>query len=104
MSEYTKGPWDISETGPKWSINVGNGGDSNKHIAMVSCYQLFTNDHTENLANARLIAAAPELLEALEMVQSSYCLQINSQQETLEMKKARTMVGQAILKAKGGQE
>ena len=68
MSKHTPGPWYISETGPKWSINVGNGGDSNKHIAMVSCYQEFTNDHTENLANARLIAAAPELYELLEEI------------------------------------
>ena len=51
---------------------------------------------------AKMIAAAPELLEALELVQGSYCLQINSQQETPDMKKARTMVGQAILKARGG--
>ena len=65
MSKHTPGPWFISETGPKWSINVGNGGASNRHIAMVSCYQEFTNDHTENLANARLIAAAPELEDTL---------------------------------------
>lgn len=66
MSKHTPGPWSISETGPKYSINAGNGGASNKHIAMVSCYQQFTNDHAENLANARIIAAAPELLEVCE--------------------------------------
>ena len=65
MSKHTPGPWFISETGPKWSINVGNGGASNRHIAMVSCYQEFISDHTENLANARLIAAAPELYRLL---------------------------------------
>lgn len=70
-------------------------------VAMLSHSINCADQITAAKANARLIAAAPELLEALELVQGSYCLQINSQQETPEMKKARTVVGQAILKAKG---
>lgn len=35
MPHYTAGPL-ISETGPKYSINAGNGGASTRHIAMVS--------------------------------------------------------------------
>lgn len=65
MSNYTAGPWLISETGPKYSINAGNGGASTRHIAMVSCFQQYEGDSRENIANAYLIAAAPELLEAL---------------------------------------
>lgn len=95
MSEYTPGPWGIEKVR---SDHARIWGPENTFVA--ETYRphgkLFSS-----WANAQLIAAAPELLEALELVQSSYCLQINSQQETPEMKKARTMVGQAILKAKG---
>ena len=66
MSKYTAGPWLISETGPKYSINVGNGVASTRHVAMVSCFQQYEGDSKENIANAYLIAAAPELLEALQ--------------------------------------
>ena len=99
MSEYTKGPWRVGKTGPNGCHTIGT--PEGLMVAMISHSVNYADQVTTAEANARLIAAAPELLEALEMVQSSYCLQINSQQETLEMKKARTMVGQAILKAKG---
>lgn len=100
MSEYTKGPWSISETGPKWSINVGSGGDSNRHIAMVSCYQRFTNDHTENLANARLIAAAPELLEALQTLVDD-CIHASGSMDYNYGKFDLKAAEAAILKARG---
>ena len=101
MSEYTKGPWHISETGPKWSINVGNGGDSNRHIAMVSSYQEFTSDHTENLANARLIAAAPELLEALVSLVQEY---VKLKPAVVFNRGAIEQARAAILKAIGDQQ
>lgn len=37
-----------------------------------------------------------EMLEALALVQSSYCLQLCSNEETPEMKTARTMVGKVL--------
>ena len=108
MSEYTKGPWEY-----RTAMNyIGYAIFPLGTLPSLAACERYTENMTitcfnfpgSTEANARLIAAAPELLEALEMVQSSYCLQINSQQETLEMKKARTMVGQAILKAKGDQQ
>lgn len=99
MSEYTKGPWRVGKPGPNGCHTVGTPGGL--MVAMLSHSINCADQITAAKANARLIAAAPELLEALELVQGSYCLQINSQQETPEMKKARTVVGQAILKAKG---
>lgn len=99
MSEYTKGPWRVGKPGPNGCHTVGTPGGL--MVAMLSHSINCADQITAAKANARLIAAAPELLEALELVQSSYCLQINSQQETPEMKKARTVVGQVILKAKG---
>jgi len=56
----------------------------------------------EDLANAQLIAAAPELLEACEaFIDSS--LYINGKQENTipGLKRARTLAGRAIAKAEG---
>lgn len=66
MGKHTPAPWDISDTGPKYSINAGTGGAARKHIAMVSCFKGHEGEQEENEANARLIAAAPEMLEALK--------------------------------------
>lgn len=68
MTKHTPGPWYISETGPRYSINAGTGGDSTRHIAMVSSYEKFEEDKEENIANSKLMAAAPDLLEALETI------------------------------------
>ena len=61
MSKHTPGPWHI-DWHQRYGINVPH-----KHIAMVSCFQSKEGDWEENEANAHLIAAAPELLEALRM-------------------------------------
>lgn len=63
--KHTPGPWFIDET---WQTAVQS---KDKHIAMVN----FHKDDTarsvfglEHMANAKLIAAAPELLEALQSI------------------------------------
>ncbi len=62
--KYTPAPWIINNEF-KTSINNGN-----KHIAMVNYYKCGNPEidvyGEEHEANARLIAAAPELLEAAE--------------------------------------
>lgn len=65
MNKHTPGPW-ITENRYKTSINAGK-----KHIAMVNQYKsgdiesdIWGDEHE---ANARLIAAAPDLLEAQTM-------------------------------------
>jgi hypothetical protein len=45
--------------------------------------------------------AAPDMLEALEVVMDTYCLEVNAEHETEGMKKARTLTGLAIRKANG---
>jgi hypothetical protein len=57
MTEHTPGPWHYATTGP-WLLGVFVGDD---FIAGVAA-----SDNHE--ANARLIAAAPALLEALEVL------------------------------------
>lgn len=68
MSKHTPGPWEI-DSGMRTAINKGG-----KHVAMVSFYKDGTPnsvDEIEHEANARLIAAAPEMLEALKAVRAA---------------------------------
>ena len=61
---HTPGPWKIN---PRASMVVES--ESGRTIASCGAYTSNTeNTEPENQANARLIAAAPELLEALEAV------------------------------------
>jgi hypothetical protein len=75
MSKHTKAPWQVGNKGH--NANIVYSGDSG--IADVyGIYQhtsleeiLLDKKCAEGLANARLIAAAPELLEALENAQAT---------------------------------
>lgn len=60
---YTKGPWEV-EAEAGFGVFVH---DPEGTVAEVMCDQKHTDDYTA-LANARLIAAAPELLEALRLI------------------------------------
>ena len=65
-NEHTPGPWDYDPTGDDKRICVGIGlvdGPNGYDVAEVYSDDC---DPDEALANARLIAAAPDLLEALE--------------------------------------
>ena len=85
QEQYTQGPWDNSA--PHEQTIKSNG----KDIAIVSC----SNKNWK--ANARLIAAAPELLEALsELVAMNNC-----NYDRAIMQKAFEKAQSAINKAKG---
>ena len=62
MSKHTAGPWRIQESfvnnGQRWSILFR---DDSKWLASV-----LHNNNDESMANAKLMAAAPDLLLALE--------------------------------------
>ena len=65
-TKHTPGPWLLHFIG----VELGNGfidveSESGRRIY---CREVYASDVEEKLANARLIAAAPELLEALKMV------------------------------------
>ena len=67
-SKFTPGPWVISDE-LRTSINTAPTEDgSYKHIAMVNwCkYREYSIEGEEHDANAHLIAAAPEMYEAVE--------------------------------------
>ncbi len=61
QSNHTPGPWDF-EAEPGYGVYVGN---DDGNVAEVLCDQVRITDPIA-IANARLIAAAPDLLEALE--------------------------------------
>ena len=62
MSKHTPGPWEVSEDDPCEIQREGNG----DFVAMVlPAPELGWDMNAEREANARLIAAAPDLLAAL---------------------------------------
>jgi hypothetical protein len=73
MSKHTPGPWTVGARGKYGTHNANiifsNGGEGS--VATVYGLPMHTNleevdpKYAEGMANARLIAAAPELLEAL---------------------------------------
>ncbi len=58
MPSHTPGPWNTNQAAIEQSIPMG------RYIA--TAYSNGANDYEEDLANARLIAQAPELLAQLE--------------------------------------
>ena len=86
MSKHTPGPWRVVQDPTNLSLQVYG-----QTLALFECWR--RSDEQTELANARLIAAAPDLLEALEFV-------IRGVPDTWEgVQKARA----AIAKATGGE-
>jgi len=73
MSKHTPGPWAVvySKQGYPYQIDAPNGSDGPGGIKNITRWAAISfPSSTEGLANARLIAAAPDLLEALQLAQS----------------------------------
>lgn len=85
---HTPGPWDMMTAGGKQYV-VGNKG--NHGVA-----QIHGVDETKIQANARLIAAAPELLAALEDLLAWANLSYSQNQQTIQV---RDQARAAITKA-----
>lgn len=62
--KFTPGKWVITDNDPTDNLTIAALGYDLKPVADV----IFIGDRGETRANARLIAAAPELLEALKIV------------------------------------
>jgi hypothetical protein len=92
---HTATPWHVDSSRVKYAINSGD-----KHIAIVSCYVEQAGDESENEANARLIAAAPDLLEALKTIEiAASFAAIPDQGERAAMDAALNVVRAALAKA-----
>ena len=86
---YTKGPWAVDfEQG--WTIGIRDG------IRVASISDRNSNDTKTNQANADLIAAAPEMLEALEL-----CLKRLPISQGSECSEVYIKTLEAITKARG---
>ena len=96
MSAHTPGPWFIADTNDQlWARQVDS-----KSGAVCFCGS-FQRD--EACANARLIAAAPELLEALKELLSALDHQMSDPDRLFRSKTAsRAVIAKAKAKAKGG--
>jgi hypothetical protein len=66
MSKHTPGPWFTDHNDPTRVCKQFRSGRVVNETIAKTAYAWMTN--AERLANARLIAAAPELLEALEVL------------------------------------
>lgn len=71
MSKHTPGPWEVAG-----EFRVRSKADPDRGICSTGSYFDGRRDteeqHRENMSNARLIAAAPDMLEALEEVYQAY--------------------------------
>jgi len=72
VSKYTKGPWEFGNTTNDKKLILG--GTSRDYVCSVQIWQtprrMGLIDEPEREANAQLISAAPELLEACKIVRA----------------------------------
>lgn len=98
MSKHTPGPWSLNKRfkSPVVALDLKDGGAL---LPIVDAVHGF--DNAQAKANARLIAAAPELLEALQELRANIGAASLSQNE--KGKQVRALADAAIAKATGEQ-
>lgn len=70
-SKHTPGPWCISRTSGM-EIFISHDHDQPNRVAgYFAEVRRFTSDHSQVEANAKLIASAPDLLDALRLIASA---------------------------------
>lgn len=103
-NKHTPGPWAMPDSGQGRISKVGANGGWDGLIATADCGD-FARSRSEGLANALLIAAAPELLEALQrfvkVMDESYDYPDTSG-ELQRLREAANEARAAIAKATGG--
>ena len=103
-TQHTPGPWEIDPFGKihsKGSPAEISGVKCFPLVATVACY---TTMRPEEVANARLIAAAPELLEALVRIVSEAGTDAGLDDEPGTINTIARNARAAIAKAKGANE
>lgn len=71
VTKHTPGPWK-HDNNTVYSLHLRNGKPSNRFYASIYVDFAYGVSAKEGEANARLMAAAPELLEALQMLLRSH--------------------------------
>ena len=95
MSSHTPGPWAVANVG--WVASLATDQTICGMYAVKSGF-----DHTETDANARLIAAAPDLLEALGQTLNAMIHLELSDSSKIEWEASKAAAYAAIAKATGG--
>lgn len=95
MTTHTPGPWKVhSQYG-----EIGNITNSDGSIVVAQAQQVEPRSHEVRLANTHLIAAAPELLQALEALLDMDI----SYQRGPKVQEAESAARLAVAKARGAQ-
>lgn len=99
MAEFTPGPW-IQGQKDSFKRHLSVFAHSEKigrASRLIDCAPGFSHDFTEEekTANARLVAAAPDLLQALEMLVKSYELFVHDAHEEIEVINAHNIIKKA---------
>jgi hypothetical protein len=103
VSDHTPGPWIVEEHRATWTSYIVRGGPKQNKIAQ--CFNWQDNGFdVSSEENARLIAAAPNMLEALEAADEALSLieTVGHGARMDNVSVARGIVLKAIAKAKGG--
>ncbi len=92
--QWTHGPWCVSryETKTRGLDIIPSGGHS---LFIASVYLPRCTDQTRARADARLIAAAPEMLVALERLCEVFAGGHVSEQRNIELAQARAVIARA---------
>ena len=96
MSKHTPGPWTVTDEDDFYGLAIEAAGREGEYVP-VARVPVDYDDRPEREANARLMAAAPDLLEALKALLSGSERHIFSTECKTERDAART----AIAKAEG---
>jgi hypothetical protein len=99
-SKHTPGPWTLSAYYPNRVIGDRNDGEG-RYVADCHCNGLNGAEQPEDAANARLIAAAPDLLEALKTLVTFAETSDECQYGTIGTKFLREIALPALAKATG---
>jgi hypothetical protein len=108
-TQHTPGPWAFSQSAQygdtRFYVAQGDGAPYTPHYSDVATLIAETvNDERRSIqeANARLIAAAPDLLDALKKVMPFIdCIAAVTREEIIEYEAAMKMADAAIKKATG---
>ena len=97
MTKHTAGPWRVVNDASVVA-RIDRPGEDRESLVVRLDSSSTANTKTQNIANARLIAAAPEMLEALKAL-----LPYVEKYDQPGERWARLCIEQVIAKAEGGQ-
>ena len=96
MSEFTKAPWHL-----EGELNIV--GKDGRAVCSCGFNANFGNPLEESKANARLIAASPDMYEALEFIQGFIEDYFMGDEASGEPQKTLRVVNKALKKARGAE-